>query len=172
MDSCPIPHFLSLPIREIANCQYCSFALEVMAAMLVVKNKSICLLWELNSIFPLILREQFDCIDPPPQNMAALSRDCKPRRPLLLSHLKLSPDLWWIQIRQFRKICHFCKTHNYRHASFIILVNLLPNVYKFFAKLIIFLKLSFVKMPLFVISFVIGHTLELSIFAQFFSFFA
>ena len=30
---------------------YCWFARDVMAAMLVVKNKSISLLWELNSIF-------------------------------------------------------------------------------------------------------------------------
>ena len=31
--------------------KYCWFALDVTAAMLVVKNKSISLLWELNSIF-------------------------------------------------------------------------------------------------------------------------
>ena len=36
--------FLHYPI-------YCSFARDVTAAMLVVKNKSISLLWELNSIF-------------------------------------------------------------------------------------------------------------------------
>ena len=35
-----------------------------------------------------------------------------------------------------------------------------------FAKLVIFIKLSFVKMPLFVISFVFGQTLELSVFAE------
>ena len=43
---------------------------------------------------------------------------------------------------------HFCQT----------LIN--------FAKFVIFIKLSFVKMPLFVISFVFGQTLELSIFAE------
>ena len=35
---------------------YCWFARDVTAAMLVVKNKSISLLWELNSIFMSILR--------------------------------------------------------------------------------------------------------------------
>ena len=35
--------------------------------------------------------------------------------------IKILLDHWWIQIRQFRKICHFRKTHNYRHASFVIL---------------------------------------------------
>ena len=49
------------------------------------------------------------------------SRGCKPRMPLLWSHLKVLLDHWWIQIRQFRRICHFRKTHNYRHASFVIL---------------------------------------------------
>ena len=113
------PIFSICQFREIANCQYCWFALAVTAAMLVLKKKSISLLWELNSIFVSILREKRLLYWPP--NMAALSRDCKPTRPLLLSHLKFSPDLWWIQIRQFRKICHFRKTHNYRHASFVIL---------------------------------------------------
>ena len=32
--------------------------------MLVIKEKSISLLWELNSIFKLILREKFYCFDP------------------------------------------------------------------------------------------------------------
>ena len=54
----------------------CWFERDVTAAMLAVKNKSIFLLWELNSIFMLILREKFDCIT---SNMAALSRGCKPR---------------------------------------------------------------------------------------------
>ena len=35
--------------------------------------------------------------------------------------IKILLDHWWIQIRQFRKICHFRKIHNYRHASFVIL---------------------------------------------------
>ena len=37
---------------------HCWFARDVTAAMLVVKNKSISLLWELNSIFMKILREK------------------------------------------------------------------------------------------------------------------
>ena len=50
--------------REIANCQYCWSALDVTTAILVVENKSICLLWEPNSIFMLIIREKLYCIDP------------------------------------------------------------------------------------------------------------
>ena len=38
--------------------QYCWFARDVTAAMLAVKNKSISLLWELNSIFILFLGEK------------------------------------------------------------------------------------------------------------------
>ena len=74
--------------------------------------------------------------------MVALSRGCKPRRPLLLSHLKFSPDLWWIQIRQFvifvkptiidmpllSSFFDFCQTYKF-----------LPN------------KSLFVQMPFFVI---------------------
>ena len=89
---------------------------------------------------------------------------------LLFSHLNFFPDLYmeWIlcQIRLFRKICHVRKTHNYQHPSFVILLtSFLPNVYKFLPS-VIFIKLSFVKTPLFVISFVFGQTLELSIFAE------
>ena len=44
---------------------HCWFAGDVTAAMLVVKNKSISLLWELNSIFMQMLREKkFYRIDP------------------------------------------------------------------------------------------------------------
>ena len=39
------------------NRAYCWFASDVTAALLVVKNKSISLLWELNSIFMQIIRE-------------------------------------------------------------------------------------------------------------------
>ena len=42
------------------------------------------------------------------------------------------------QIREFRKICHFRKTHNYRHASFFILFQLglgLQIFYKFLPNL-------------------------------------
>ena len=42
----------------------CWFARDVRAAMLVIKNKSISVLWEPNSVFMLILREKFYCIDP------------------------------------------------------------------------------------------------------------
>ena len=42
--------------RQEGNCW---FARDVTAAMLVVKNKSISLLWEQNSIFMQILREKF-----------------------------------------------------------------------------------------------------------------
>ena len=47
---------------------YCWFARDVMAAMLVVKNKSISILCELNSIFILLTN-----------NMAGKSRGCKLR---------------------------------------------------------------------------------------------
>ena len=42
----------------------------------------------------------------------------------------------------------------------------LSNCYNFFAKFVIFIKLSFVKMPLFVTLSIFGQTLELSIFAE------
>ena len=42
---------------------YCWFARDVTAAMLVVKNKSVSLRWELNSIFMQILRQKLYCID-------------------------------------------------------------------------------------------------------------
>ena len=58
------PIFSICQFREIANSQYCWFALDVAAAMLVVKNKSISLLWEPDSIFILILGEKLYCIDP------------------------------------------------------------------------------------------------------------
>ena len=41
---------------HITTVYYCWFARDVTAAMLVVKNKSISLLWELNSFFMYILR--------------------------------------------------------------------------------------------------------------------
>ena len=46
---------------------------------------------------------------------------------VLLFHLNFLPDLQWI-LCQIRKICHFRKTHNYRHASFVILLKFLPNL--------------------------------------------
>ena len=43
---------------------HCWFARDVTAAMLVVKNKSISLLWELKSIFIKFFEEIFFCFDP------------------------------------------------------------------------------------------------------------
>ena len=50
-----------LHINEITtwvSCEYCWIARDVTSAMLVAKNKSISLLWELNSIFMQILRKK------------------------------------------------------------------------------------------------------------------
>ena len=64
---------------------YSWFARDVMTAMLVVNNKSISLLCEVNSIFMKILNElNFIVLTP---NIAALSRGCKPRIP--------STDKWY-----------------------------------------------------------------------------
>ena len=52
------------------------FARDVTAAMLMVRDNSISLLEELNSIFVEILRKQFFLFT---TNIAALSRGCKPR---------------------------------------------------------------------------------------------
>ena len=52
------------------------FARDVMGAMLMVRENSISLLWELNSIFVEILQKQFFLFT---TNIAALSRGCKPR---------------------------------------------------------------------------------------------
>ena len=51
----------SLHSSHLPNCW---FARDVTAAMLVVKNKSISLLWELNSIFIKFFEEIFFCFDP------------------------------------------------------------------------------------------------------------
>jgi len=50
---------------------YCWFAGNFMAAMLVVEDKSISLLWQLKSIFMKILGKEFYCIT---TNLATLSR--------------------------------------------------------------------------------------------------
>ena len=50
-------------------------------------------------------------------NLPFLCKSPTVNMPVLLSHC-FNP----CQIRRFRKICHFRKTHNYRHASFVILV--------------------------------------------------
>ena len=47
----PELHYLTLIYIHEAMSSNCWFARDVTAAMLVVKNKSISLLWELNSIF-------------------------------------------------------------------------------------------------------------------------
>ena len=57
-----------LHINEITiwvSCGYCWFVRDVKATMLVVKNKSISLFWELNSIFRQILREKIISYWPP-----------------------------------------------------------------------------------------------------------
>ena len=119
MDSCPITHFLNLPIswnRQLSILLVCTWRHDGHFGGREQKHLSPLgtkLYFHVNYsrkiIFLLI------------PNIAALSRGCKPRMPLLWSHLKCLLDHWWIQIRQFRKICHFRKTHNYRHASFVIL---------------------------------------------------
>ena len=43
----------------------CWFAPDVRAVMLVVKNKSVSLLWQLNSIFMQVLREKLCCFGRP-----------------------------------------------------------------------------------------------------------
>ena len=78
------PIFSICQFREIANGQYCWFALDATATMLVVKNKSVSFLWKLNSIFMLILWEKFFCGRPnwPPCHVVANQE---------------LPDLGWIQ---------------------------------------------------------------------------
>ena len=62
------------PITVMCRCR---FARDVTTAMLEVKNKSISLLWELNSIFMWILLGKILLYWSP--NMAAFWRGCKPR---------------------------------------------------------------------------------------------
>ena len=58
---------------------YCWFARDVTAAMLLmVKNKSIPLVWEQNSTFMYIIQEKIYCVDPQ-HGRLQLSRGCKPR---------------------------------------------------------------------------------------------
>lgn len=47
-----------LPMLLITFFLYCWFARDVTAAMVVVKNKTVSLRWELNSIFMQILRNK------------------------------------------------------------------------------------------------------------------
>ena len=51
--------------KKFGTSPYCSFAHDVTAVMLVVKNKSISLHWELNSIFMYIFRAKFLLYWPP-----------------------------------------------------------------------------------------------------------
>ena len=62
---------------QIDFVRYYCVASDVTAAMLVVKNKSISLLWELNSIFMKILREKILLYWPP--TWLPFSRGCIPR---------------------------------------------------------------------------------------------
>ena len=78
------PHLTSPTWGPPPSCKqasYCScwFALDVTAAMLVIKNKSISLRWELNAIFMQILQDSIVLTT----NMAALSHGWKPR---IVSH--------------------------------------------------------------------------------------
>ena len=50
-------------LRSMAGWAHCWFARDVTAAMLMVKNRSISLLWEPNSIFMYILQEKIYSID-------------------------------------------------------------------------------------------------------------
>ena len=72
-------------------------------------------LWWILSQFPVFL------------NLPFSRRSPTVNMPLLLARLNFLLDLYM----QFHKICHFHKTHNYRHASFVILLTFLPNVYEF-----------------------------------------
>ena len=62
------------------NLGYCWFSRDVMAAILVIKNKNISLVWELKSIF-MFFEIIFILLI---TNMAAMSRGCRP------SHVPLS----------------------------------------------------------------------------------
>ena len=59
--------------KPVAGCMWRCAA----ASTLVVKNKSIFLLWEVNFISCKFFEKKFYCIDP--SNMTVLSRGCKPR---------------------------------------------------------------------------------------------
>ena len=50
---------------DISNVGNCWFACDVIAATLVVKNNSLSLLWELNSIFMQIMRKEIALYFPP-----------------------------------------------------------------------------------------------------------
>ena len=51
LEQTPLNRSQQSTVSGTVQTTYCSFARDVTAAMLVVKNKSISLLWELNSIF-------------------------------------------------------------------------------------------------------------------------
>ena len=68
---------------------YCWFACDVTAAMLMVKNKSISLVWEQNSIFMYIIQEKIYCIDSQ-HGCLQLSHGCKPRN--------YTWKTWWLSI--------------------------------------------------------------------------
>ena len=110
INSCPIPHFLNLPIswnRQLSILLVCTWRHDGHFGGREQKHLS-----------PLGTKLYFHVNY---SRKIILYWFSTPRMPLLWSHLKFLLDHWWIQIRQFRKICHFRKTHNYRHASFVIL---------------------------------------------------
>ena len=100
------------------NSRYCWFARDVTAAMLVVKNKSISLLWELNSIFMEILWEKLYCIDPQHGRLVtwlqtknfATPRLNFPRNDVWGTGREI-PYLWrvTIQVRVVLRIGHHCQ---------------------------------------------------------------
>ena len=68
---------------------YCWFACDVTAAMLMVKNKSISLVWEQNSLFMYIIQEKIYCIDSQ-HGRLQLSHGCKPRN--------YTWKTWWLSV--------------------------------------------------------------------------
>ena len=75
------------------------------------QNLSLSLKWPCQ-IMDGFLLDQFPIFS----NLPFLRKSSTVNMPVLLSHC-VNP----CQIHRFRKICHFRKAHNYRHASFVIL---------------------------------------------------
>ena len=71
--------------RVSLSCYYCWFVGEVTETILVVKNKSIFPLWELNSFLCKLFQKNFIVLT---TNMSAYSRVCKPRIGLVGCSLK------------------------------------------------------------------------------------
>ena len=118
MDSCPITHFLNLPIswnRQLSILLVCTgrhddhFGGREQKHLSPLGTK---LYFHVNYSRKIILY-WFPTLRP---CLVVACQEC-----LFCGLIKILLDHWWIQIRQFRKICHFRKIHNYRHASFVIL---------------------------------------------------